>query len=251
MSDGMSKSQKRAAKAAELRAEQKKREARRRLLIIVAVVAAMAVIVGGAVAISIVQNNKNNSAIESGAGAAGAGEHGVTIGPDDAPHTVVIYEDFLCPFCGELEKQTHEKLAQLAADGKVQVDYRPFDLLGQGNPDSYSERSLNAFAVVLDTAGPKAAKEMHDLLYENQPSESGPFPSDDDLVALAVQAGATEADVKDAIENGGQQDFVDAATAAAQKANVSSTPTVLVDGKLQTGFSSVDDLASSILGAVG
>jgi protein-disulfide isomerase len=65
-----------------------------------------------------------------------------------------------------------------------------------------------------------------------------------------VKAGASEAAVKDDIENGGQQDFVDAATAAAQKAGVQSTPTVLIDGKLQTGFSSVDDLAASLIKAV-
>ena len=250
MSDGMSKAQKRAATAAALRAEQQKREARRRLLTIVAVLVAMVVIVGGAIGFAAWNNNRQNSKIESSAGSAGAGEHGVTIGPDSAPHKIVIYEDFLCPFCGELEHQTHEKLAELAADGKVQVEYRPFDLLGGGSPDSYSERSLNAFAAVLESAGPKAAKEMHDLLYENQPSESGPFPSDDDLLKLAVEAGASESQVKDDIENGGQQDFVDAATAAAQKAGVRSTPTVLLDGKLQTGFSTVDDLASQLIKAV-
>ncbi|GAA3826714.1 DsbA family protein [Nocardioides panacisoli] len=251
MSDGMSKSQKRAATAAALREEQQRRENRRRLITIGAVLAAMVLIVGGAILVSKLQSDKQQSDLESAVPPAGSSANGVTIGPDSAPHTVVIYEDFLCPFCGELEHQTHAKLAELAADGKVQVEYRPFDLLGGGNPESYSERSLNAFAAVLDSAGPEAAKKMHDLLYENQPSESGPFPSDDDLLALAVQAGASESQVKDDIENGGQQDFVDQATAAAQKAGVKSTPTVLVDGKLQTGFSTVDDLATQLLQEVG
>jgi hypothetical protein len=41
---------------------------------------------------------------------AGEGEHGVAIGPDDADHEIVIYEDFLCPFCGDLETSTGERL---------------------------------------------------------------------------------------------------------------------------------------------
>lgn len=245
----MSKAEQRAAKTAALRAAQQKREQRRRILTIGAVVLAMVAIVVGAVVVSKLQKDKQEQGIEAAAPPAGSSEHGVTIGPDDAPHTIVIYEDFLCPFCGELEKQTHEKLAQLADEGKVQVEYRPFNLLGQ-TADDYSVRSLNAFAAVLDAAGPKAAKTMHDLLYENQPSEAGPFPSDSDLLDLAVQAGASEGDVKDAIENGGQMDWVTAATDAAQKAGVHSTPTVLLDGKVYTDFSSIDDLASGLLKAV-
>ena len=34
--------------------------------------------------------------------------YGVSIGPADAPHEVVIYEDFLCPLCGELEAATSD-----------------------------------------------------------------------------------------------------------------------------------------------
>ena len=246
----MSKAEQRAAKAAALRAEQQKREQRRRLITIVAVLAAMVLIVGGAVLVSKLQKDKQEQDIENAVQDAGSSEHGVTVGPDDAPHTIVIYEDFLCPYCGELEKQTHEKLQELADDGKVQVEYRPFNLLGGSDPDSYSVRSLNAFAAVLDAAGAKDAKVMHDLLYANQPSESGPFPSDDDLLDLAVQAGASEDEVKDDIENGGQMDWVTAATSAAQKAGVNSTPTVLLDGKLYTDFSSIDDLASGLIKAV-
>ena len=43
----------------------------------------------------------------------------------------MIYEDFLCPFCGALEAATHDDLAALAADGQVRVTYRPFVLLSQ------------------------------------------------------------------------------------------------------------------------
>jgi protein-disulfide isomerase len=230
----------RAAKAAELRREQERAEKRRRMMMIGGVVAVFILIVGGAILVTVLSKK------DVSAPAAGKSDYGVTIGDASAPHDVVIYEDFVCPFCGELEKRTHEKLAELADDGKVYVDYRPFDLLS-GNVGDYPIRAANAFAVVLDKSGPEVAKKMHDLLYANQPEETGPFPSDDDLVDLAVEAGAKEADVRPGIEGETMKDWVTKATTAAHDANVASTPTVLVDGKELTGFSSVDDLADQLL----
>lgn len=235
-----SKAAERAAKAAELRREQERAEKRRRLVMILSVVGVFVLIVGGAVLVTVLSKK------DVSAPAAGNSDFGVTIGDPDAPHDVVIYEDFVCPFCGELERKTHEELAQLADDGKVYVDYRPFDLLS-GSVGDYPIRAANAFAVVLDKSGPEVAKKMHDLLYANQPEESGPFPSNDDLVDLAVEAGAEESDVKAAIEDESMTDWVTRATAAAQDANVSSTPTVLVDGEELTGFRSVDDLADQLI----
>ena len=238
------KSAARAAKAAELRAAQERAEKRRRLLMIGGVAALFLVIIGGAILISVLNRE------EVDAPPAGGSEHGVSIGDTDAPHKVIIYEDFLCPFCGELEAQTRDELAELADEGKVFVDYRPFDLLSEAIGSDYPIRAANAFAVVLDESGPEVAKEFHDLLFENQPSESGPFPSDDDLVDLAVEAGAEESDVRAGIEDLAMEDWVTDATEAARDANVSSTPTVILDGEEMTGFSSVDDLADQIIEAV-
>jgi protein-disulfide isomerase len=243
-SSSQPKASTRAAKAAELRAAQERAEKRRRLLMIGGVAALFVLIVGGAILVSVLSKE------EVEAPAAGESEYGVTIGDPDAPHQVVIYEDFVCPFCGQLEAATQEELADLAADGKVFVDYRPFDLLS-GAVGDYPIRATNAFAVVLEESGAEVAKEFHDLLYEEQPSESGPFPSDDDLVDLAVEAGADESDVREGIESLAMEDWVTNATDAASDANVSSTPTVLLDGEEITGYRSVDDLADQILEAVG
>ncbi|HVK29702.1 MAG TPA: thioredoxin domain-containing protein [Nocardioides sp.] len=242
-----SKANARAEKAAAERAAQAKREARRRFLTIGGVVLAMLLIVGGAIIASVVQNNKNNAKIADAA--SGRSDYGVTIGPDDAPHKVVIYEDFLCPFCGELEKRTRDDLARLAADGKVQVEYRPFDLLSQLG--DYPIRAASAFSVVLEESGPKVAKEFHDLLFENQPSEQDPGSvTNDDLVDLAVEAGATEADVADAIRNVSNEDWVTEATAEAQKAGVTSTPTIVLDGDVFTDGRTIDDQAENLIAAL-
>lgn len=236
----MSKAEARAAKAAEMRAAQQKRERNRRLLTIGGVLLVMVAIVIGAVVISKLSDDPAT---------AGKSEYGVAIGPEDAPHTIVIYEDFLCPFCGEFERQSAEELQRLADEGKVRVEYRPFELLSQIG--DYSMRATNAFAVVLEEEGEEVAKEFHDLLFENQPPEDpDEFLTDDEIVDLAVEAGADEDAVRPGIEGLDQQDWVDDATAAAGEAGVNSTPTVVLDGEEFRDYSDIESLVSNLIGAV-
>ena len=216
----------RAERAAAALREQEQRERRRRTVMVVGVVAAMVLIVAAGFLI----NRARDTSADVKADPAGAAEHGLAIGPADAPREIVIYEDFLCPICGELEARTSEQLAQLAADGKVRVDYRPFELLGRFG--DYSKRSTAAFAVVLEKSGPEVAKRFHDLLYANQPSEEGPFPDDAELLELAVEAGAEESEVADDIENGAGDAWVEEATKEALATGLQGTPTVLVDGQV-------------------
>ena len=169
---------------------------------------------------------------------------GLRVGEDDAPKEVVVYEDFLCPFCGQLEATVGDRLDAAVEAGDVRVEYRPLPVLE--GIDDYSPRSANAFAVVLDASGPEVAKTFHDLLFDNQPSEKGPFPSDDDLVDLAVEAGATEADVRPGIEDMAFEGWVDAAGEAASKAKVKSTPTVLIDGEKATG-TTIEEIAAQMV----
>lgn len=167
-------------------------------------------------------------------------------GTSEPKATLTVYEDFLCPFCGQLEKATRDDLARLAADGKVRVEYRPFDLLSRLG--DYPIRATNAFALVLEKSGADVAKKFHDLLYENQPSEEDPGAvTDDDLVNLAVEAGATESDVRDGIENLAKKSWVDEATAEASKAGVTGTPTILLDGKVFQDGRTVEELATNLV----
>lgn len=233
----------RAATAAALRAEQARREARRRILTIGGVTLAMILIVGGAIVLSVVKNNHDNKQI--GRKAAVASGYGATIGPDDATHSVVIYEDFLCPYCGMLERDSESELATLADQGTVHVEYRPFNLLGGNDATSYSVRAAGAFSIVLKTSGNAAAIKFHNLLYQHQPSETGPYPSDDDLVQYAVEAGAKESAVKSQIDGNAGLSWVEAASKAAFATGLQGTPTIVVDGKVISGTS-----ADALLAAV-
>jgi protein-disulfide isomerase len=233
-----SKAQDRSTKAAELRAAQARKERTRRLLTIGGVVLAVVVIVGGAILYTVLTQEEIDAA------PAGSSEYGLTYGETDAPNEVVIYEDFLCPHCKTMEDATSEDLARLAGEGEVVVDYRPVAFLGE-----YSMRATNAFKVVLDESGADVAKEFHDALFANQPT-SEDVPTDDELIDLAVEAGAEEADIRPGIEDMAQQQWVEDATAAAQEEGVTGTPTILLDGEPFTDGSSWSDIGDNLVAAI-
>ena len=98
---------------------------------------------------------------------------------------------------------------------------------------------------------PTIAKKFHDLLYDNQPDEAGPTSRRAPTLAdLAVQAGAEESDVRAAIEGDQGTPWVTKATKAATDAGVQGTPTVLLNGKVFTDYSNMQDLASNLVAKV-
>lgn len=231
----------RAARAAEARAAQQRAERRRTIRMATIVAAGMALVV----LVGFLLTRALDTSTDVSAAPAGASEHGVTVGDPDAPHTVIVYEDFLCPFCGELEAATRDDFERLAEEGELLVEYRPFNLLERIS--DYSPRAVNAFAVVLEESGPEVAKRYHDLLFDNQPSESGPFPDTQDLLDLAVEAGAEEDEVSEGILEVTMRDWVDDATAAAIEAGVQGTPTVILDGEVVQGLP--QDILDAVLEA--
>jgi protein-disulfide isomerase len=238
----------RAARAAAALAAQQREERRRRNLMIGGVVGVILVIV---LAGFFVQRALDTTTDVNADASSSTSEFGVTIGPDDAPNKIVVYEDFLCPYCGQLEAASREDFAKLADAGKLQVEYRPFDLLGGGDASSYSVRAASAFSIVKDKSTPEVTKKFHDLLFENQPEETASsFPKSSELADLAVQAGADESAVRSAIEADSGVDWVTKATKSADDAGVQGTPTVLLNGKVFTDYTDMKDLASNLVDKV-
>lgn len=234
--------QSRAERTAALMKQQKRQEQRRQLTIIGIVVAVLAILAAGGAYLATRKGNANSTI------AGGAGQYSLVVGPDSAPTKVVVYEDFLCPACGYFESASREKFTQAAAEGKLQIQYRPFDFLSRFG--DYSARATNAVAAVLDQTDTETAKKFHDLLFENQPSEEGPFPENSALIDLAVEAGADRASITPAIENMEYQDWVDAATKQAlEDDQVNSTPTVFLDGK-RVEAANLDDSVQQVLDAI-
>ncbi len=225
----------RAERAAAVRRKQAARERNRKVGVIGAVVVLVLLIVGAGVFFSQRGGGTATAAADSNGQALVVGTN------PKAKLKVVVYEDFLCPYCREFESSSRSALRAAADKGTVQVEYRPFHLL----QDDYSTQALSAWSAVLQKGTAKQALALHDLLYDNQPYEQATDkPGPTQFVAWAKKAGVTDSSVLAAVRKASNPDFVDAADAAAEKAGVTGTPTVFVNGKQLQGTSVSDEVSN-------
>ena len=237
-------SQAAAARAAAIRKEQERRERRRTTLLVVAALAVVAVL--ATLVVAYIDRTGQPATPPRGAVAT----YAVPAGPASAPVKVAVYEDFMCPFCGQFETATRTALQKQVDAGRVQVQYHVLNILDDSSSTKYSTRSASALAVVLDTSGPVVAKKFHDLLYEHQPAEGSAGLSDAQLTDYAVQAGASRSAVAAGVAKRSFEPWVANGTDQASKDGVTATPTVKIDGKT-VKFNRIDDLVAAVEKAVG
>ncbi len=215
----------RRAKAAAARAEAAAKEKRRRTWIITAAVVAV-LVVAGVIGI-VVQNSREESKPVVLPATATGSAGGIVVGKASAPVTVDMYEDFQCPACEALEKQTGPTVGTLLDQGKIKINYHMMSFLG---PES--KRAANAGAAAANVG---RFRELHNVLYANQPEEHTGGFTKADLITLGAKAGLTTQAYKDAVNNGTYDGYVAKVDSDASKAGVTSTPTVLIAGKQLSG----------------
>lgn len=207
----------------------------------VAVVVIVAIVVLG-----LVLNKKNNAVQGAGYGSSTASTAKVSggvisVGNKNPTKSIDVYEDFLCPICGEFESQYGQQIAQFADQGKLQVNIHMVNILDNGSASKdYSSRAAAALLAVATEAGnkPGLVLKFHSALYDpaNQPKEGGTTDlTNAQLAALAEKAGAT-ASVGASITSGKYlaQAKANATTFEGQMQKATGTvgtPTVLNDGK--------------------
>ena len=159
----------------------------------------------------------------------------VTVGAPGAPVTLDVYEDFLCPVCGQFEQVYGDQVRQAVTAGVV-------DLLDdRSDPPGYSLAAASAALAVAET-DPGAFTSFHDSLYGTQPTEGGRGYDASQLDALATALGVPKGRVADALS---AHTYDAAVQASLQKAAVDptlqqntsagsgfGTPTVVYDGRL-------------------
>ena len=175
----------------------------------------------------------------------------VPVGEPDAPVTVEIYYDYMCPACGAFEAANGGELDRLLEDGTARIELRPISFLDeQSSGTEYSTRAANAFATVADGA-PDSAWDFHAALYAHQPKEGSKGLSDDEIASIAKDAGVPA----DVVDRFGDRTFVGWVGSVTQKAfdsGIQGTPTIKVDGEVFTGdVYSVGPLTQAIESAAG
>ncbi|WP_245713927.1 DsbA family protein [Nocardia vaccinii] len=169
----------------------------------------------------------------------------IVLGKANAAKTIDLYQDPLCPDCGSLEHYYGQQIAKYIDAGKLAVRYRLVNFLdSKSGTKDYSTRAIAASDCVASAGdGPVFSKFHQALFTTKQPSEEGGSLSNEQLAAIAKDAGAPE-DVQQCIAKG---DRVDEARDHAQTAMAAlkdavgqvQTPTVLDGGKnADTGDSS-------------
>ncbi|ABD10297.1 disulfide bond formation protein DsbA [Frankia sp. CcI156] len=217
--------QERRAKAAAARAAAAARERRRRRGIITGVVLAVLVLVG-VIGFAVQNSREESKPVVLPASATGT-DHGIVVGKASAPVTVDLYEDFQCPICGTLEKTTGPTIGKLLDDGKIKIDYHMMSFIG---PES--KRAANAAAAA---ANEGRFRQLHDVLYANQPEERTGGFTNDTLITLGAKAGLTSQAYRKAVNEGTYDGYVAKVDEDASKAGVTGTPTVFVNGKRLSG----------------
>jgi protein-disulfide isomerase len=216
-----------AARREAIRREYERKERRRRMIWVGSIVVVLALIIlSVAYALTKQAQDQQRAAKGPNGGIGLVDGIGIPEGSKSAKVTVTAYEDYQCPFCKQFETNNRTLLEKYMQQGKIRVVYSPVSFL-----NDYSSRALNAAACVYDEKGAKAFLKMHDLLFENQPSESGPFPTNSDLATLAAQAGASKSTVSSCIDKGTYNTWGRKTTETWSKHGFNQTPTILVNGK--------------------
>jgi protein-disulfide isomerase len=236
-----SKSQRQSAareKSAQMRQQAEARARRQKALIIgitVAVVLALTVVVW------IFVQSARNDISENADGPPGLTDvGGFVVGQDDAPVTVSLYVDFLCPSCKAYEAENGALLADLAEKGEIKVEYVPVSILDRlSEGTKYSTRSAGAAYCVAEN-DPGVFVDYLAALYENQPEEGSSGLTDETIAQIADVIGAGAAST-DCIADGTYEDFVTKTTEDASVAGLQGTPTVKVNG------TTVEDLSQKAL----
>ncbi len=183
-----------------------------------AIAVVIAVVVG-----ALISQRTPNAPLNDGYGAARSAAVSVSagvvrVGAPDAPVTLDVYEDFLCPNCRQFETVYGQQLAQKLDQGSVAVRYRFLTFLDARSPSkNYSTRAVTAALCVAKDSGGARFPALHAALYAEttQPKEgSGSDLSNADLAQVAGGVGASAA-AQQCISSGSEN----AAAAAVAQSN--------------------------------
>ncbi|MEZ7005393.1 DsbA family protein [Streptomyces sp. AD55] len=216
------------------REKQKSRDKRRRGLIVGATVVG---VLGLAAAVGVVAANvgKGDGSASAGpvvapSGALGKDSLALPAGPESAPSTLTVWEDFRCPACQGFEQAYRSTIHELTGAGKLKVEYHLATIIDGNMGGSGSRESANAAACAQDAG---KFPQYHDVLFDNQPPETDDaFADTGTLIKLAGTVdGLDTPGFRSCVKDGTHNGWVGKSNKAFQNGGFSGTPTVLLNGE--------------------
>ena len=223
-------------KAAEARQAAQAAERRRERTIRIVGGIAVLVVVVGILAIGVIQSRKSDTPTASADSALPTGisadnGYGFQVNTAAGAPSVEIFEDFQCPACANLEQTYGPMIQQEAADGNIQLTYRPMVFLDNNLNTDHSLRAASAFGCAI-TGG--VGEPYHNIVYANQPQQEGTGWTDEQLKQFGADAGLSgdaKTQFDKCVDESTYAGWAQLSNEAAFNLGVTGTPTIYVDGK--------------------
>ncbi len=160
-----------------------------------------------------------------------------SMGPANAPVTLVEFSDFQCPFCKRVTPTIDELMKNFP--GKIRRVWRHYPLPMHPGADHIHEASECANEQ-------KKFWEYHDKLFETL----GTVRDDSSLVKMAKDVGANEKKFKSCLESGKYKALIQKEIAKGNESGVHGTPAFFVNGKLLSGAQPYQSFETAVKSAL-
>ena len=165
----------------------------------------------------------------------------MVLGAANAPVTIIEYASMTCPHCAHFAENTFPELKKRYIDtGKVRFIFREFPL------DPLAAAGFMLARCAAKDGGADKYFAMIDVLFHEQSkwAVQKPIPP---LLAIAKQAGFTESSFEACLSNQSLLDGIEKVRSqAADKFGVNSTPTFFINGKVERGALTIEQMAEKI-----
>jgi predicted DsbA family dithiol-disulfide isomerase len=141
-----------------------------------------------------------------------------SIGPPDAPVTVIEFSDYNCPFCQQWQREVFDEL-MAAFPAQIRFVYKDFPIVGEGTPGFGAAEAANS------AAEQGAYWEFHQALF------SGDYPLDRaGFEAITRQLELDLPAIQECLDSGRQAAEVDEDFRYGADLGVNGTPTFFING---------------------
>lgn len=171
------------------------------------------------------------------------------LGPATASVTVLEFADYQCPYCKIFDQTVQPNIIKdYVKTGKVRYEFHTFNVIDMNTGGVESQHAAMA---ALCAANQGDFWDYHEMLYTNQQGEATGAFNDNRLKQFAAALKLDTAKFNTCLDGQQTKGQVTADEALAKTLNISSTPSLFVNGKGVTNPMDYDTVKAAIDAALG